>query len=153
MLGDVRCKYIPVWRKFSAGLVISPPDTMCLYTAMYVESIRSSVTGPTQWATILPKYYFKVNIPGKITNNRTAPISMATSRHSFCGVLDNYKINTNQFNLKWFIEFMCSKFFMIDWCNENFSFNDNWTLFPVLLKWRPHWSSCASLKQKLWTVI
>ena len=26
VLGDVRCKYIPVRRKFSVGLVISPPD-------------------------------------------------------------------------------------------------------------------------------
>ena len=47
VLGDVRCKYIPVRRKFSAELVISPPDKIFVYTAMYVGPIRPSVTGPS----------------------------------------------------------------------------------------------------------
>ena len=46
LLGDVRCKYIPLRRKFSAGLGISPPDKILLYSAIYVGSILSSVTGP-----------------------------------------------------------------------------------------------------------
>ena len=31
VLGNVRCKYIPVRRTFSAGLVISPPDIFFVY--------------------------------------------------------------------------------------------------------------------------
>ena len=46
VLGDVRCKYIPVRRTFSAGLVISTTDEIFVFTAMYVGSIGLSVTGP-----------------------------------------------------------------------------------------------------------
>ena len=35
-LGDIRCKYIPVRRIFSAELVILPSDKIFVYTAMYV---------------------------------------------------------------------------------------------------------------------
>ena len=41
LLGDVRYKYTPVRRKFSAGLVISPQDKICVYTAMYRVRIGS----------------------------------------------------------------------------------------------------------------
>ena len=40
VLGDVRCKYIPV------RLVNLPPDKIFVYTAMYVGLFRPSVTGP-----------------------------------------------------------------------------------------------------------
>ena len=36
VLGDVHFKYIPVRCYFSVGLVISAPDKIFLYTAMYV---------------------------------------------------------------------------------------------------------------------
>ena len=48
VLGDVHRTYIPVRRTFSARLVISPPDKIFLYTAMYVGPIRPSVTGPLE---------------------------------------------------------------------------------------------------------
>ena len=40
MLGDVRCKYIPLMRTFSAGLVVSPSDKICVYTAMLYGDVR-----------------------------------------------------------------------------------------------------------------
>ena len=45
VLGDVVAN-TPVRRKFSAGLVIFPPDKIFEYTAMYVGPIWPSVTGP-----------------------------------------------------------------------------------------------------------
>ena len=47
----VRCKYIPVCSlspKFD-GLVILPPDTIFLYSAMYVDPVRLSVTEPLRY--------------------------------------------------------------------------------------------------------
>ena len=46
VLRDVRCKYIHVRRTFSAGLVISPPDKIYVYMAMYVGA---DVTGPLMY--------------------------------------------------------------------------------------------------------
>ena len=46
VLGDVRYKFIHLRRKFSAGLVFSHSDKICLYTAMYIGPIRPSVTEP-----------------------------------------------------------------------------------------------------------
>ena len=75
MLGDVRRKYIPVRRKFSAGLVISPPDKIFVYMAMYVGPFRPSVTGPQLFCEFRPlvirfslpeKHYFTDFILGPL---------------------------------------------------------------------------------------
>ena len=48
VLGDVRCNFCEAYIFCrTAGLVISPPDKILLYTVMYAWPIRASVTGPS----------------------------------------------------------------------------------------------------------
>ena len=83
IIGDVHCKYIPVRHTSSAGLVISPPDKIFLYTAMNVIGpIRPSVTGPLSLYKGLKMTRAKLEILWKYKWLCVLKVPVTTSRYT-----------------------------------------------------------------------